>query len=168
MKCTYCLFITHIIPQHIKVKVVWNLANIDVEATLEEFRRFLIYSTCISYIPEGYLRDPEVFPEREGGQGAIYVEAADKASLKKMRDITFVNAKDVLGVIYESKSGNTKLKWRSTTGRKGRVTGIASANALTNLINAGVVRPSYVQEVVAKTLGEDSSKQEVREKQHAQ
>lgn len=129
------------------------MADIDVEATLEEFRRFLIYSTCISYIPEGYLHDPEVFPEREGSQGAIYIEAADKASLKKIRDITFVNARDVLGIIYESKSGNTKLKWRSTTGKKGRVTGTASANALTNLINAGVVRASYVQEMLAKTLG---------------
>jgi hypothetical protein len=136
------------------------LANIDVEASLEEFRRFLIYSTCMSYIPESYLHDPEVFPEREGSQGAIYVEAADKASLKKMRDITFVNATDVLGIIYESKSGNTRLKWRSTSGTHGRVTGVASANALTNLINAGVITEGYVQEVISKSLGEGAAAQQ--------
>ena len=44
--------------------------------------------------------------------GSIYVEAADKVTLKKIRDITFVNAKDILGIIYNSKSGNTALKWR--------------------------------------------------------
>jgi hypothetical protein len=133
------------------------MANIDVEASLEEFRRFLIYSTCISFIPESYLEDPEVFPEREGGQGSIYVEAEDKATIKKIRDITFVNVKEVLGVIYESKSGNTRLKWRSTAGTHGRVTGVASANALTNLINAGVITEGYVQEVLAKAFANEGS-----------
>jgi hypothetical protein len=111
---------------------------------------FLIYSTCRSYIPESYFHDPQVFPEREIGQGAIYVEATDKASLKKIRDIGFVDARDVLGVIYESKSGNTKLRWRQMRGSSGRVTGVASANALTNLINSGVVTLEYVEEVVSR------------------
>jgi hypothetical protein len=126
------------------------MVEIDVEATLERFRTFLIYSTCRSFIPESYLRDPGVFPERESEQGAIYVEATDKASLKKMRDITFVDAKDVLGVLYESKSGNTKLRWRQTKGMFGRVTGQASANALTNLINSGVITREYVEKALAK------------------
>ncbi|MEM0287443.1 MAG: hypothetical protein QXG05_04620 [Nitrososphaerota archaeon] len=126
------------------------MANIDVEASLDKFRMFLIYSTCISFIPESYLRDPEIFPERETGQGGIYVEAADKVSIKKIRDITFVNAKDVLGIIYESKSGNTKLKWRSTAEEQGRVTGTASANALTNLINARVVTQDYVKRALER------------------
>jgi len=132
-----------------------KMANIDVEASLEEFRRFLIYSTCVSFIPESYFEDPEVFPEREGAQGSIYVEAEDKATIKKIRDITFVNVKEVLGVLYESKSGNTRLKWRSTSGTHGRVTGVASANALTNLINAGVITQDYVQEVVTKAFSKE-------------
>jgi hypothetical protein len=126
------------------------MVEISIEATLERFRMFLIYSTCRSYIPESYFHDPQVFPEREIGQGAIYVEATDKASLKKLRDISFVDARDVLGVIYESKSGNTKLRWRQTRGSSGRVTGVASANALTNLINSGVVTLEYVEEVVSR------------------
>jgi hypothetical protein len=125
------------------------MVEIIIEATLERFRMFLIYSTCRSYIPESYFHDPDVFPERESGQGAIYIEATDKASLKKIRDISFVDARDVLGVIYESKSGNTKLRWRQIGGSSGRVTGIASANALTNLINSGVVTLEYVEEVVS-------------------
>jgi hypothetical protein len=132
------------------------MVEISIEATLERFRMFLIYSTCRSYIPESYFQDPDVFPERETGQGAIYVEATDKASLKKLRDIMFVDARDVLGVIYESKSGNTKLRWRQTRGGSGRVTGVASANALTNLINSGVVTLEYVEEVVASMDRRDS------------
>jgi hypothetical protein len=131
------------------------MVEVNVEATLERFRMFLIYSTCRSYIPESYFRDPEVFPERESVMGAIYVEATDKASLKKIRDITFVNARDVLGVIYESKSGNTKLRWRQTRGSFGRVSGVASANALTNLINSGVVTREYVEKVVSQMNTKD-------------
>ena len=88
------------------------MVTITTPATLESFRRFIISSTCKSYAPRSYLEDSEVFAEREDNLGAIYVEAADKVTLKKIRDITFMNAKDVLGIIYNSKSGNTSLKWR--------------------------------------------------------
>jgi hypothetical protein len=89
----------------------------------------------MSFIPEGYLRDPEVFPEKEGETGSIYIEAADKVSLKTIRDITFVNARDILGIIYVSKSGNTKLKWRESRGDLGKVSGEASTNSLVNLFS---------------------------------
>lgn len=127
-----------------------------MEAPLERFRMFLILSTCRSYIPESYLKDREVFPEREVERGSIYVEATDKVTLKKMRDITFVNARDVLGIIYESKSGNTKLKWRQIRGRIGKVTGVASANALTNLITAKVITQEYVRRVLEGIKGEEA------------
>jgi len=113
--------------------------QIDTTTTLEKFRRFLISSTCKSFIPEGYLRDPEVFPEKEGEFGSIYVEAADKVTLKKIREITFINAKGILGIIYVSKSGNTRLKWRQVRGYMGRVSGEASANSLVNLIMARIL-----------------------------
>jgi len=131
------------------------MVEIEVETSLERFRKFLILSTCRSYIPESYLRDPEVFPERELDRGSIYVEAADKVTLKKIRDITFVNARDVLGIIYESKSGNTKLKWRQIRGKMGKVTGVASGNALTNLITAKVITPEYVNKILKGTKEEE-------------
>ena len=109
------------------------MVTISTPATLESFRRFIIASTCRSYAPKNYLGDAEVFAEREDKLGAIYVEAADKVTLKKIRDITFMNAKDVLGIIYNSKSGNTSLKWRQTRRMEGKVTGEASPNSLTNL-----------------------------------
>jgi len=90
-----------------------------------------------------------VFPEKQGDQGSIYVEAVDKVDLKKIRDITFINARDVLGIIYTSKSGNTKLKWRELRGRIGRMSGTASANSLVNLSMARILSPDDVEAIMA-------------------
>ena len=127
------------------------MVEIDVTCYLEGFRRFLINSTCRSFIPESYMHDPEVFPEKEGDQGSIYVEAVDKVDLKKIRDITFINARDVLGIIYTSKSGNTKLKWRQLRGDTGRVSGEASNYSLVNLSLARVITQDYVEELIARS-----------------
>ena len=117
---------------------------IEAPCSLESFRRFIIISTCRSFIPESYIHDFEIFPEREEGPGAIYIEAADKVTLKKIREMTFVNAKEVLGIIYSSKSGNTQLKWRQTRRKNGKVTGEASPNALVNLVESGVITEDWV------------------------
>lgn len=140
------------------------MVEIDVTCNLESFRRFLINSTCRSFIPESYLRDPEVFPEKEGDQGSIYIEAADKVTLKKIRDITFINARDILGIIYTSKSGNSRLKWRQLRGRIGRVTGEASTNSLVNLSMARVLTPEYV-EAIAKQGGQGEGASSGEERQ---
>jgi len=129
------------------------MVDIDVTCSLENFRSFLVNSTCRSFIPESYYRDPEVFPEKEMEPGSIYVEAADKVTLKKIREISFINARDVLGIIYTSKSGNSKLKWRQLRGRIGRVTGEASTNSLVNLSMARVITPEYVEELVRRSGG---------------
>lgn len=126
------------------------MVEIDVTCNLEGFRRFLINSTCRNFIPESYMRDPEVFPEKEGDQGSIYIEAVDKVDLKKLKDITFINARDILGIIYTSKSGNSRLKWRQLRGSTGRVTGEASTNSLVNLSMARVITPEYVESLLAQ------------------
>ena len=131
-----------------------NLVSIDVDSSLESFRRFLVNSTCSSFIPESYYHDPEVFPEKEGDFGSIYVEAADKLTLKTIREITFINARDVLGIIYVSKSGNTKLRWRQIKGNEGRAIGDASVNSLVNLIFGGVITKEYAEQA-AKTSSND-------------
>jgi len=127
---------------------------IDTPASVESFRRFVISSTCKSYAPRSYLEDSEVFAEREEDLGSIYVEAADKVTLKKIRDITFVNARDILGVIYNSKSGNTSLKWRQLRRNNGKVTGEASANSLTNLAESGVLTLDWVENYLKKKAEE--------------
>ncbi len=126
------------------------MVAIDTPASVESFRRFIISSTCRSFAPRSYLEDSEVFAEREDKLGAIYVEAADKVTLKKIRDMTFVNARDILGVIYNSKSGNTSLKWRQLKRNNGKVTGEASANSLTNLAESGVLTMDWVESYLKK------------------
>ena len=132
------------------------MVTIDAPSSLESFRRFIIASTCSSFAPRSYLEDPEVFAEREEGLGSIYVEAADKVTLKKIREITFVNAKDVLGVIYSSKSGNTSLKWRQTRKNTGKVTGEASSNSLVNLAEGGVITLEWVEKYVQQKQEESN------------
>ena len=120
------------------------LINIDTTASLESFRKFIIVSTCRSFIPESYLRDFDIYPEREDGPGAIYIEAVDKVTLKRIREMTFVNATEILGIIYSSKSGNTKLKWRQIRRKTGKVSGQASVNALVNLVESTVLTQQWV------------------------
>ncbi|HSG74086.1 MAG TPA: hypothetical protein VLA01_02705 [Nitrosopumilaceae archaeon] len=134
------------------------MVKIDTPASLESFRKFIITSTCSSFAPKSYLDDYEVFAEREENLGSIYVEAADKVTLKKIRDITFVNARDVLGIIYNSKSGNTSLKWRQIRRHNGKVSGDASSNSLVNLAEAGVITLDWVENYVKKKTEEDKTK----------
>jgi hypothetical protein len=133
------------------------MVRIITTASLESFRKFIIVSTCRSFIPESYLHDYEVFPERDEGQGAIYIEAADKVTLKKVREMTFVNAKEILGIIYSSKSGNTQLKWRQTRRRSGKVHGEASANALVNLVESGVLTQEWVDNFLRSAQDKEES-----------
>ena len=134
-----------------------KMVTISTPATLESFRRFIISSTCKSYAPRNYLEDSEVFAEREDNLGAIYVEAADKVTLKKIRDIKFMNARDVLGIIYNSKSGNTSLKWRQIRRNEGKVTGEASPNSLTNLAESGVLTLDWVENYLKKKSQEETT-----------
>jgi hypothetical protein len=137
------------------------VVQIDLTCNLEGFRRFLINSTCRSFIPESYFRDPEVFPEKAGDQGSIYIEAVDKVDLKKLQDITFINARDILGIIYTSKSGNTKLKWRQLRGRIGRISGEASGNSLGNLVMARILSPDDAEAIVESQRPEQEQPQTV-------
>ena len=133
------------------------MVTIDAPSTVESFRRFVFASTCSSFAPRSYLEDPEVFPERDEDKGSIYVEAADKVTLKKIRDITFVNARDVLGIIYSSKSGNTSLKWRQIRRNTGKVKGEASSNSLVNLAEGGVITLEWVENYVKKKAEEQKT-----------
>src|SRR3990172_3825011 len=104
------------------------MVKIDTPASIESFRRFIITSTCSSFAPSSYLEDYEVFPER-----------------------------DVLGIIYNSKSGNTQLKWRQIRRLNGKVTGEASPNSLVNLAESGVITMEWVENYVRKKAEEDKT-----------
>lgn len=132
------------------------MVSVDVSCSLEHFRKFALASTCRSFAPQAYLDDGEIFPEREEG-GIIYVEAADKVTLKKIRNITFVNARDVLGVIYNSNSGSTSIKWRQTQRHTGRATGEISTNSLMNLAESGVLDTPQIEDCVRRLAEEKST-----------
>jgi hypothetical protein len=73
----------------------------------------------------------------------MYVEAEDKETIQQMREIRFTRVSNVLGIIYNSKSGRTQLKWRHLKGRMGRLSGEASTNTLVNLFASGALPESY-------------------------
>jgi len=119
--------------------------KVDAVCPVENFRRFMILSTCQSFIPEELMEDEKVFPERPAEQGTMYVEAEDKETVQKVRDIQFTRISNVLGIIYNSKSGRTKLKWRQVKGSLGKLTGEASTNTLVNLYATRALDESYVR-----------------------
>ncbi|RLI25421.1 MAG: hypothetical protein DRO52_04055 [Candidatus Hecatellales archaeon] len=123
--------------------------RIDLPCSLQALRRFLILCCCQSFLPEEYVRDDSVFPERLGveGKGVIYVEAVDKVSLKQVRDVMFVRASEVIGATYTSKSGSTRLRWERTSEQTGRLKGEASVNAVLKLVEAGIISEEIFKEL---------------------
>lgn len=126
------------------------MVKLETMCFLDNFRRFMVSSTCRSFIPEDYLANPNIFPERPRDQGTMYVEAEDKVTLDRVQDITFVEVSSVLGIIYNSKSGHTQLKWRHVKGDQGRLTGDASTNTLVNLYEAGALDRSFVRTIASR------------------
>ena len=68
-----------------------------------------------------------------------------------------MNARDVLGIIYNSKSGNTSLKWRQIRRMEGKVTGAASPNSVTNLAESGVLTLDWVENYLKKKSQEETT-----------
>jgi len=125
--------------------------KIEAVCDLENFRRFMILSTCQSFIPNELAENPSVFPERASQIGTMYVEAEDKETVQTEGELSFVRVSSVLGVIYNSKSGRTRLKWRLIKGDMGKVTGEASPNSLVNLYATRVLDRSYAERVPVET-----------------
>ena len=75
------------------------MAHIETTSSLESLRIFVIFSTCKSFIPSNYDKDPNMLPERDDGLGDIYIEAVDNLTIKKLKEITFVDSKEIFGII---------------------------------------------------------------------
>ena len=133
------------------------MIEVDTTCSLESFRKFLLSSTCRSFTPQVYLDDTEIFPERYE-RGIIYVEAADKVTIKKIEGITFVNARDVLGIIYNSNSGSTSIKWRQTSKFSGRASGHISKNSLKYLAESGVLTLAQIEKCVEQLAQNNAKK----------
>ena len=99
----------------------------------------MIFITCKSFIPSNYNGEPNTYPERDTVLGGIYIEAVDKIMVKKLKEITFVNAKEVLGIIYSSNTGNTILKGKQLKNKIGKVIDKALLNTVTNWAESRVL-----------------------------
>jgi hypothetical protein len=86
-----------------------------------------------------------MFPERDTGPGDIYIKAVDKLMVKKLREKTFINSKEIFGIIYSSKTGNTILKWRQLKNKNGKVIDQASPSALSNLVGLRVLTKHWFE-----------------------
>ncbi|HKO65297.1 MAG TPA: hypothetical protein VJU13_08850 [Candidatus Nitrosocosmicus sp.] len=116
------------------------MVHIENTSSLKSFRKFVIFNTCKSFIPSNYDKDPDTLPERDEGPGDIYIEAVDNLTIKKLKEITFVNSKEIFGIIYSSKTGNTILKCRQLKNKNGKVMSKALPSALVNLVGISGIR----------------------------
>ena len=68
--------------------------------------------------------------------GVTYVEAEDKATRAHTGMMKIVEPENIAGIMYNSRSGETSLKWRR--GRPGRIRGKASEASVSILVRCGV------------------------------
>jgi len=120
--------------------------KIEVYCTLEEVKKFLIESTCKTFIPREYAKDPNILFERNPEEGRIHIEAEEKEELERIRNLVFVRVKNVYKILYNSKSGNTKLTWKQIYRDLGKLYGEASGNTLVNLLESGIRNIQIVKE----------------------
>ncbi len=118
--------------------------KIEVSCSLQDFRMFMIQSMCKTFMKYEFYQDPEIFPERLEESGITYVEAEDKETIEITPDVRFVKAKEVSSIVYESKSGQTKLIWNRIEGDIGKLKGKASLNSVVNLVSNHVLDESYI------------------------
>ena len=112
--------------------------QIEVYCSLEEVKRFLIESTCKSFIPKEYADNPEILFERDESEGLIHIKAEEKEVVGRVRNLTFLRVRNVSEIIYNSKSGNTRLVWRQIYKDFGKLSGEASGNTIVNLLESGI------------------------------
>ena len=110
------------------------MLHIDAQCSLSSFRRFLM-TACNA--PKEYRNKFNWFPERVEITGVTYVEAEDKATRVHVDMMQIVEPENIAGIMYNSRSGKTSLKWRR--GRPGRIRGKASQASVSILVRCGVI-----------------------------
>lgn len=128
--------------------------EIRVYCTLKEMKTFLIESTCKNFIPMQYIDDNTIFIERKNTDSKIHVEAEKKEDVTEIGEISFVKAENIIGIFYNSKSGNTNLKWRQLYGELGKLTGTCSNNTSVNLFSIGI---RNIETITEKSEDENGS-----------
>ena len=138
--------------KNIYEQIVKKKFKIDRIIPLEKFRRFLIYA-C--YFPndrkiiEILLSNKKFFLIREG-KGKIEIIADEIFPYIFRENIAIVNAKNIKEIHYNSKSGNTRLKWIKINEYAGRLIGVASFRTLMNFYYSKMLPLKDIMEIMSK------------------
>jgi len=136
--------------KNIYEQIVKKKFKIDRIIPLEKFRRFLIYA-C--YFPndrkiiEILLSNKKFFLIREG-KGKIEIIADEIFPYIFRENIAIVNAKNIKEIHYNSKSGNTRLKWIKINEYAGRLIGVASFRTLMNFYRSKSMKMNEIIEII--------------------
>lgn len=122
-----------------KVIKLPKLTAIDTQCGYQAIRRFLFRSAYPRRNGEHYelLKNPHILIERDA-LGQIYVEADGKRTLYEMEEnVRIINTTYCVGIIYNSKSGKTTLRWRDGK-PTGRLWGHVTPRSLATLLSCNI------------------------------
>lgn len=114
-----------------------KLIHIQGDSGYNAFRRFLFKSAYPQADRELFL-NPRILIERDEKPGRIYVEADGKETLYQAEEhIRIISIRYVIGIIYQSRSGNTVLRWRDNK-PTGKVWGHVTPRSLGTLLSCSI------------------------------
>jgi hypothetical protein len=127
--------------------------KIDRIIPLEKFRRFLIYACYYNEKNKNkdtldfLLKNRKFFPMREGNGKIEYI--ADEIFPYQFRSkVVIIYAKNIKEINYNSKSGNSRLKWIRINEYAGRLIGYASFRTLMNFYYSKSMKMNEIIEII--------------------
>jgi hypothetical protein len=130
--------------------------KIDRIIPLEKFRRFLIYAIYYNEINKHkdtldfLLKNRKFFPMREG-KGKIEIIADEIFPYEFRKRTEIIYAKNIKEINYNSKSGNSRLKWIKINEYAGRLIGYASFNVLMIFYHSKMLPLKDIMEIINKS-----------------
>lgn len=121
------------------------MAHIETTYSWDSFRKFIVTSTYKSFIPNNYIKNPELFPQGGKGYDNIYKEDNGKFTLNKSKEVTVVNAKRVIWNTHSTKMESTNSEWRYIKKKNRKFIGEASTSASVNLTKSKVLTRKWLK-----------------------
>ncbi|MEM2928711.1 MAG: hypothetical protein QXP60_07095 [Nitrososphaerota archaeon] len=125
--------------------------KIDKIISLEKFRRFLIYACYFLNKDKDtldfLLKNKKFFPMRIK-EGKINYNADEIFPYEFRKKIIIVYFKNLKEIEYNSRSGNTKLKWIRINDIAGRLIGVASFRALLIFYHSKAFSLKEIEEII--------------------
>ncbi len=110
------------------------MVHTETTSYLENIRKCILTSTTDrSLFFDDYNKGLTIVPLIESSYRETHIKVTYKTSLKKLMKITFVNAKEILGIIQYSIAGNTNLKWIQIKKKTGKMVCKDSLNLISSI-----------------------------------